>query len=432
MMDWSQGHARPVLAACLALGAIGTGWGQSDEPKRVCLTQLDIRRLQKKPLGAEWAAAEIQDGHSALSLEHNQSTECHTALLSIEHDEEITVPHDPIVIGRLRFPGTASSHEQELFTRYEEGMERFSDLTVKGGRCPGSSGKGDESEPLHLCFSFHNSTSGSGSDVVAMALRKVQQASFGAHSAYDVVERSLTEAAARYQQVHHFTEPLIMTNLREVGSYASKWYAFRRVWDAEAPGLVDATFEEWLDLAPWRQNVLTRMLGAQPDRKSMPSGLVYTKAGMEGFGSLSLDEFMADEYMLQQNLIGPSESEGLSLALERLRGMVHFGLFHRLKDSWKLMEHTFCWNIGYQSYRPDKEISGFAAFKRLVSDDPALWERVQEKNKLDVALMEEAERIFEDRLEKMKREKADNVICNFMGKVEVRCANGCGAMNEKL
>ena len=79
-----------------------------------------------------------------------------------------------------------------------------------------------------------------------------------------------------------------------------------------------------------------------------------------------------------------------------------------------------------------KEINGFAAFKRLVSDDPALWERVQEKNKLDVALMEEAERIFEDRLEKMKREKADNVICNFMGKVEVRCANGCGAMNEKL
>ena len=38
-----------------------------------------------------------------------------------------------------------------------------------------------------------------------------------------------------------------------------------------------------------------------------------------------------------------------------------------------------------------------------------------------MSLMKEAERIFDERLEQMKREKEDGILCNFLRKVEVRC-----------
>ena len=154
--------------------------------------------------------------------------------------------------------------------------------------------------------------------------------------------------------------------------------------------------------------------------------------GHGGQNSDTLEVFLRDEYMQRQNELGPDESEIYAKAVERLRNMVHFGLFHRLSDSWRLMEHTFCWKMGYQNYRPDKEITGYNALKAKLypgvaadSIDEAevtrIWNKLKERNRLDLALMEEAERIFDERMNQMKRDREDGILCNFLRKVEVRC-----------
>lgn len=99
------------------------------------------------------------------------------------------------------------------------------------------------------------------------------------------------------------------------------------------------------------------------------------------------------------------------------------------------MEHTFCWTMGYQNYRPDKEITGYDALKMklypgVAADDidemeaTRIWNKLKYRNRLDLALMKEAERIFDERLEQMKREREDGILCNFLRKVEVRCEDG--------
>jgi len=338
-----------------------------------------------------------------------------------------------IILGRLRFPGTASTHQYEQFRQYEQQQTRFAGIS-KANHCPTSD----------LCFIATYNESSTNENDLSLALQQIHLTGFGSHSAYDTVESTL-ERVANQNGAKEF---YMVTTLREPGSYAPKWYAFRRAWDAVLPELAGANFEEWLDLAPWRMNILTRMLGVQPDRLAMPEGLLYTKSGATSGGSTEhdheVDVFIRDEYMIKQNELGPKESEVYAAAVERLNEMVHFGLFHRLSDTWKLMEHTFCWTMGYQSYRPDKEITGYDALKRHLvppgqeanATDEAtariIWNKLKKKNRLDLALMEEAERIFDQRLAKMQRERADGILCNFLGKEEVRCADGDDASDKWL
>ena len=340
---------------------------------------------------------------------------------------------DGIVLGRLRFPGTASSHQYDQFRRYEsDDVPRFTGIAASAPQCSTNNN--------NLCLS------GPEADY-SLALQQIHLTGFGSHVSYDSVAFTLQNVADQRQQLLQRTsdqpsEYYVITTLRELGSYAYKWYAFRRTWDAVKPELADATFEEWVDEAPWRHNVLTRMLGAEEDRLAMPKNLLYTKVGFESLGadnmghggknSDTLEVFLRDEYMQRQNELGPDESEIYATALERLKNMVHFGLFHRLSESWRLMEHTFCWKMGYQNYRPDKEIIGYNALKAKLfpgvatdSVDEAevtrIWNKLKERNRLDLALMEEAERIFDERMEQMKREREDGILCNFLRKVEVRC-----------
>ena len=338
-----------------------------------------------------------------------------------------------IILGRLRFPGTASTHQYDQFRQFEQQQPRFTGI-AKANHCPSTD----------LCFRASDDSMNDVDYDISVSLQQIRLTGFGSHSAYDAVEATLEHVANQNGAQDYY----IITTLREPGSYAPKWYAFRHTWDAVLPELATASFEEWLDMAPWRTNVLTRMLGAQPDRLTMPKSMLYTKGGVTSGGwathSDEVSKFLKDEYMIHQNELGPEQSEVYVTAVERLNEMVHFGLFHRLSDTWKLMEHTFCWTMGYQSYRPDKEITGYDALKMhllppgqttdAVDEDTAkrIWTKLKEKNRLDFALMEEAERIFDKRLATMQREKADGIVCNFLGEVEVRCAGGDDESDERF
>ena len=358
---------------------------------------------------------------------------------------------DGIVLGRLRFPGTASSHQYDQFRRYEsDDVPRFTGIakaasTVTNAQCSTNNNLCFEGVGLGLPEELEGGTMVTNvpgaDDAYSLALQQIHLTGFGSHASYDSVASTLQNVAnQRRQRKDGSDEPgeyYMITTLRELGSYAYKWYSFRRVWDAVKPELVDATFEQWIDEAPWRQNILTRMLGANEDRLAMPKNLLYTKmdslgAATNGSGN-TLGTFLRDEYMQRQNELGPEKSEIYATAVERLRNMVHFGLFHRLSDTWKLMEHTFCWKMGYQNYRPDKEITGYKALKMklypgvaadAIDEEEAtrIWNKLKDRNRLDLALMVEAERIFDKRLEQMRREKEeDGIVCNFLLKVEVRC-----------
>ena len=349
-----------------------------------------------------------------------------------------------IVLGRLRFPGTASSHQYDQFRQYEsDDVPRFTGIATNARQ-----------KCSNLCFEnaeVEGETAKEATEAdnaYSLAVQQIHLTGFGSHVSYDSVASTLQRVADQRQQKDENDQPgeyYMITTLRELGSYAFKWYSFRRVWDAVKPELVDLTFEEWIDEAPWRHNVLTRMLGSNDDRLAMPKNLLYTKVESLGAASIGnsdyLDTFLKDEYMQRQNELGPEESEIYAKALERLENMVHFGLFHRLSDTWRLMEHTFCWTMGYQNYRPDKEITGYSALKMklypgVAADDideteaTRIWNKLKDKNRLDLALMKEAERIFDKRLEQMKLEKEDSILCNFLRKVEVRCEDDGGEAFE--
>ena len=328
-----------------------------------------------------------------------------------------------IVLGRLRFPGTASTHQYDQSRHYEsDDVPRFTGIATNAQQCSTN----------NLCFAGPDPNN-------SLALQQIHLTGFGSHLSYDSVASTLQHVADQRQQKmgsDEVGEYYMITTLRDLGSYAYKWYSFRRVWDAVKPELVSLTFEEWIDEAPWRHNVLTRMLGSNDDRLAMPKNLLYTKVESLGAASIGnsnyLNTFLKDEYMQRQNELGPEESEIYAIAVERLENMVHFGLFHRLSDTWKLMEHTFCWAMGYQNYRPDKEITGINALKIKLYPGVAadgidetevtrIWNKLKDRNQLDLALMKEAERIFDERLEQMTREKEDGILCNFLRKVEVRC-----------
>lgn len=357
-----------------------------------------------------------------LDKQQDEEVEGHLPSCGIDDLKDNPVKREGIVLGRLRFPGTASTRQHEQFRQYEQTDLRYSGV-AKANHCPTND----------LCFKPTNNTKQTSP---SLSLQQIHLTGFGSHTSYDAVESTLQHVANQ----EGVTDFYMITTLREPGQYARKWYAFRQTWDAILPELQKATFEEWIDMAPWRMNVLTRMLGAQPDRLAMPKSLIYTKSGVTSGGRSNAngnheDVLLKDEYMIQQNELGPKHSEVYATAVERLNGMVHFGLFHRLSETWQLMEHTFCWTMGYQSYRPDKAITGFDAIKKQETDEATaarIWAKLQEKNQLDIALIEEAERIFDERLEKMRREKADGIICNFLNRIEVRCADGGDASDEKF
>ena len=347
------------------------------------------------------------------------------------------IQREGIVLGRLRFPGTASTHQYDQFRQYEsDDVPRFTGIATNARQ---------KCSTNNLCFeNAEGETAQEAEYTYSLAVQQIHLTGFGSHLSYDSVASTLQHVADQRQQKEGSDQPgeyYMITTLRELGSYAFKWYSFRRIWDAVKPELVDLTFEEWIDEAPWRHNVLTRMLGSNDDRLAMPKNLLYTKVESLGAATIGnsdyLDTFLKDEYMQRQNELGPEESEVYATALERLENMVHFGLFHRLSETWKLMEHTFCWTMGYQNYRPDKEITGYDALKMklypgMAAEDideieaTRIWNKLKDRNRLDLALMKEAERIFDERLEQMKLEKEDGILCNFLRKVEVRCEDDGG------
>lgn len=250
--------------------------------------------------------------------------------------------------------------------------------------------------------------------------------SFSTHFPYDQVVSIMTQELGELSDKSSASDDernqkVLITTLRDPGSYAVKWYRNRMTWDRDVGGMADATFAEWINLAPWRMNYITRMLGAQPDRKSVPR--TYFSHG----DSDGEETFLQDAYMKGQNQLGPEDSEVFQLALDRLKNdFDHFGLFHRLQDSWDLLSYRFCWNIGERKVLDGKDLRGCEAVEQLYTDDDGtraseVWSIVRERNQLDIALLEIADKIMDERLVRMQAEKANGVLCNFLGKVKVTC-----------
>lgn len=354
-----------------------------------------------------------------------------------------------LLLGRVRLPKTASTLESTLIRRYEDGFDedgrtpldnhvgRFLGIADKAG-CS-STTKGSATD--RVCFTLAaESSEGNGDsgnnddhnadeDVISLAFRPMQRSKkVMGHVSYDAVasgmEKEILEAGGETK-----AEGILLTGLRDPASYAAGWYGTRRTSDMFVD-LASLTFAEWIERVPWRMNVLTRVLGSTPDRKTMPESLLYVgPRAHEHLGNTDKDEFMKDAYMLQQNELGPEKSSVYQLAVQRLRNdFVHFTILHRLPDSWRLMAHRFCWDMDEQEFKTEKANRGVDALmsnrflkgmKRAEAEE--IWDRLQQRNRLDLALMEEADRIMDERLAQMEAEKADGVLCNFLGRVKVTC-----------
>jgi len=386
------------------------------------------------------------------AAQETSRTKCLTAdeiscLLSNSCTDADAAAHQSILLlGRVRLPKTASTLESNLIRRYEEGLDedgrtpldnhvgRFLGIADKAG-CSSTTTKGSATD--RVCFSLAAESSegnddrddNADEDVLSLAFRPMQRSrKVMGHVSYDAVasgmEKEILEAGGETK-----AEGILLTGLRDPASYAASWYGTRKTSDMFID-LSNLTFAEWIERVPWRMNVLTRVLGSTPDRKTMPESLLYfgSKAH-EHLGNTDKEEFMKDAYMVQQNELGPEKSSVYQLAVQRLRNdFVHFTILHRLPDSWRLMAHRFCWDMDEQEFKTEKANRGADAlmdnrFLKGMTRDEAeeIWDRLQERNRLDLALMEEADRIMDERITQMEAEKADGVLCNFLGKVKVTC-----------
>ena len=343
-----------------------------------------------------------------------------------------------IPIGRVRFPGTASTDERRLFFAHEEDRLRYDNLPTFGG-CQSKT----------LCFEVDD-----GIDFT-LAFRKLYYTrTFEEHIAYDQVKHkmsvdietiftrytenlSLDDADGGTRQFvrNALNDKVLLTTIRDPASYAAKWYRTRRHFD-KVTNLTDARFSEWIDLAPWRMNVVTRVLGAQTDRKTMPTQMLQRLEGqVSSIGDdIEKEAFLQDAYMQEQNELGPSQSMVFRLALARLKNeFSHFGIFHRLQDSWDLLSHRFCWNISKLTVRERASQRGTDAIRHLAKNDTEandLLAYLHSRNRLDLALLKAAEEIMDQQLEIMHAEKAQGILCNFLGKIEVTCDPGHSASRD--
>ena len=406
---------------------------------------------------------------AAVSVDKSAKTKCLTisevnCLLSPQNCTDNSyeqVGHDEatqriLLLGRVRLPKTASTLEARLISRYEEGMSDESLLMDEGrtslenhaGRFLGLADKAGCAPPTgsstdRLCFTLDGGGSSSDDedkDVISLAFSPMQRSKgLMGHVSYDTVaSRMEKEIASLEEGGNTKVEGILLTGLRDPASYAASWYGTRSTSDMIVD-LSDLTFSEWIERVPWRMNVLTRVLGSSSDRKAMPEQLLYFGAkAHESLGDTDKVVFMKDAYMAEQNELGPDESPVYQLALERLRNdFVHFTILHRLPDSWRLLAHRFCWDMEEQEFNSEKADRGVDALlhNRFLKDmqrpeAEQIWARLQQKNRLDIALMKEADRIMDERIAQMEAEKADGVLCNFLGRVKVTC--GVDATSSEL
>lgn len=329
-----------------------------------------------------------------------------------------------LTFNRVRFPGTASSDQRNMMQQYEGkgNYRRYGNLLPAEGR--------GYTADARLCFA---PASGGDEYDLDLAFRSVDSARAGSHGPYDTVEGNVMRAASRGGGGRgDGAPPVLLTTLREPLSYATKWYRFRESWD-RTTDLSNYTFEEWIERAPWRMNFVARALGARGDRKSTAGSMLHTKHGeVSGYPSTDRDTFIEDAYMIEQNELGPEGSEVYQLALERLRNsFTHFGIFHRLPESWELLAHTLCWDLDDdKKHIVQANARGVDALRYFAKkyakeagdiDVERAARRLRERNRLDLALMEEAERLMDERLEVMRAEREVGVLCNFLGKIKVTC-----------
>lgn len=227
-----------------------------------------------------------------------------------------------------------------------------------------------------------------------------------------------------------------ITTIREPFQYARKFYTFRKSWDQSAAFPPELTFSEWMKIAPWRSNQMTRMLGRENlDKRVMPKSML---------DSPDIGE-RSDRYIQEQNKLG-EDSEILAKAWDRLKEYTWFGIFHRLKESYELLAFVFCFDDGW-GFEKDQILNEGGNSRRAVVENvknqgtgrkvlklmqekgqidineniDKIAEELTERNQLDLILLERAEALLDERLREMKDAKANGTLCRFMNTVDVTC-----------
>lgn len=346
----------------------------------------------------------------------------------------------------VRIPGTASTKLNHDVNFIRGSSERFRSFLAEDGcealcfhhsdRRDGDEGgrESDDGDDEHVKRQHAPAAAVATSQVVVDPFVRFTGEMQKSHLTYDAFIKD-------YDEEDDFDAPFLLTQIRDPIQYARKFYTARGMFDLEAKFPKDITFEEWIDLAPWRTNQMTRMLG----RENMDQRLV---PGNDLIVSPPAND-RDDAYMQHQNSLG-GDSPILQKAWERLSTrFAWFGLFHRLAESYELLAFTFCtsedWGdrgasesekykyrgMELLEYMRKRREGGLDPTKKGRASRKKLQEihaRLLEINALDVILLRRAEELFDKRIKEMREMKERGVKCKFMREVEVTCAGEADAI----
>lgn len=198
-----------------------------------------------------------------------------------------------------------------------------------------------------------------------------------------------------YETLRSSGNGIVFTTLRDPGQVVLSQYGMRTVWDRlwdvvhHDMSLSNVEVVDWVERAWWRHNLGTKIL-------STNTRVIWASQHQ------SPDIVPTKEENDHENSLG-ERSGWLHTAIQHLHSMPAFALMHRLEESFELYSFTFCVS-GHVKWREGKK-------PREVSDE--LQALVERYFKLDLLLLEEAEKIFEERIAHMRQLKQKDWLCDL-------------------
>jgi len=158
----------------------------------------------------------------------------------------------------------------------------------------------------------------------------------------------------------------------------------------------DLTFSEYMDTAFWRWNLFARGF--------------YGDLGRNSFITAVASDVTITREHAEQTVKEGLKSDVYKIAYEKMHELTHIGIFERMEDSIELLCWTLCWDCDNVDFTFDPSRIGRVIKDPLPDDEQRIFEKY---NNIDIQLYKDANDLFEQRFQEMKKQKARGYICDL-------------------
>ena len=281
---------------------------------------------------------------------------------------------DRIMIGMAAVPHTASTTTDAIFEAREKSWNTSLPIMERGFNCPSK-----EQKIVATPHQCHNKNTKDTTITAFDCIIDKMTYKYKEHSNFDLLTK--------------FGKNTIFTTLRKPEQMVLSHFRERLQWDwvyndlYPTDNITSINVEEFVVKAWYRHNLFVKILSTE------------TQLIFRDQSNLKPSKEESD----YQNSLG-KDSVWLRTAVQRLKSMPFFGLFHRMQESFELFSFHLCIPIHTDRAKDHKKKA------RVVSKK--LEDIVDKYFVLDRLFLEEAEILFDSLLADMRKKKKNGMICD--------------------